>query len=246
MNKYLTSNFSIIDLYKKPSSKPEVVTQMIYGESFSVLKKTKKWLKIKIKEDGYKGYIKNKKFTNFMKSTHKIHNLKAKIYKFPNIQKKIYELPFGSKIKVTDRKSNFLKFSKGWIKKKDVKPINYREKNLFRKVLIFKNVKYKWGGKSFKGLDCSALIQLFLNFNNRFCPRDAKDQVKYFKRNIKLKTIQRNDIIYWRGHVALAITNKKLIHAYGPMKKTVVMGIDETIKRIEKTAKLKVIGIKRL
>ena len=246
MNKYLTSNFSIIDLYKKPSSKTEVVTQMIYGESFSVLRKTKKWLKIKIKEDGYKGYIKNKKFLNFLKSTHKIHNLKAKIYKFPNIQKKIYELPFGSKIKVTDRKSNFLKFSKGWIKKKDVKPINHREKNLFRKVLIFKNVKYKWGGKSFKGLDCSALIQLFLNFNNRFCPRDAKDQVKYFKRNIKLKTIKRNDIIYWRGHVALAISNKKLIHAYGPMKKTVVMGIDETIKKIKKTAKLKVIGIKRL
>ena len=246
MNKYLTSNFSIIDLYKKPSSKTEVVTQMIYGESFSVLRKTKKWLKIKIKEDGYKGYIKNKKFLNFLKSTHKIHNLKAKIYKFPNIQKKIYELPFGSKIKVTDRKSNFLKFSKGWIKKKDVKPITHREKNLFRKVLIFENVKYKWGGKSFKGLDCSALIQLFLNFNNRFCPRDTKDQVKYFKRNIKLKTIKRNDIIYWRGHVALAITNKKLIHAYGPMKKTVVMGIDETIKKIEKTAKLKVIGIKRL
>tara|TARA_B100001989_G_C24500895_1_gene444829 strand:- start:92 stop:832 length:741 start_codon:yes stop_codon:yes gene_type:complete len=246
MNKYLTSNFSIIDLYKKPSSKPEVVTQMIYGESFSVLKKTKKWLKIKIKEDGYKGYVKNKKFTNFLKSTHKIHNLKAKIYKFPNIKKKIYELPFGSKIKVTDRKSNFLRFSKGWIKKKDVKPVNHTEKNLFRKVLAFKNVKYKWGGKSFKGLDCSALIQLFLNFNNRFCPRDAKDQVKYFKRNIKLKTIKRNDIIYWKGHVALAITNKKLIHAYGPMKKTVVMGIDETIKRIKNTAKLKVIGIKRL
>ena len=90
------------------------------------------------------------------------------------------------------------------------------------------------------------MIQLFLNFNNRFCPRDAKDQVKYFKKNIKLKKIKKNDIIYWKGHVALAITNKKLIHAYGPLKKTVIMKIDETIKRIEKTAKLKVIGIKRL
>ena len=66
MNKYLTNNFSIINLYKKPSSNSEVVTQMIYGESFSVLRKTKKWLKIKIKEDGYKGYIKNRKFLNFL------------------------------------------------------------------------------------------------------------------------------------------------------------------------------------
>ena len=46
--------------------------------------------------------------------------------------------------------------------------------------------------------------------------------------------------------MALAISNKKLIHAYGPMKKTVVMGINKTIKIIEQTAKLKVIGIKRL
>ena len=246
MNKYLTNNFSIINLYKKPSLNTEVVTQMIYGESFSVLKKTKKWLKIKIKEDGYKGYIKNRKFLNFFEPTHKIHTLKAKIYKFPNIQKKINVLPFGAKIKVIDRKSNYLRFSKGWISKVDVKPIKHKEKNIFRKALLFKNIKYKWGGKSFKGLDCSALIQIFLNFNNRFCPRDAKDQVKYFKKNIKLKNIKKDDIIYWKGHVALAISNKKLIHAYGPMKKTVIMGIDQTIKRIEKTAKLKVIGIKRL
>ena len=67
-----------------------------------------------------------------------------------------------------------------------------------------------------------------------------------FKKNIELKNIKKNDIIYWKGHVAVALSNKKLIHAYGPMKKTVIMGIDQTIKRIERTAKLKVIGIKRL
>ena len=127
-----------------------------------------------------------------------------------------------------------------------MKPISFKEKNPFRKISIFKNIKYKWGGKSFKGIDCSALIQVFLNFSNRLCPRDAKDQVKFFKKKIKLKNIKKNDIIYWRGHVALALSNKKLIHAYGPMKKTVVMGINQTIKRIEQTANLKVIGIRRL
>ena len=57
MTKFFTNNFSVINLYKKPSVKSEVVTQMIYCESFSVFKKSKKWLKIKIKEDNYKGYI---------------------------------------------------------------------------------------------------------------------------------------------------------------------------------------------
>ena len=246
MTKYLSNNYSLINLHKKPSTKSEVVTQILYGESFSILKKTKTWFKIKIKEDGYKGYIQNKNFSKFLRPSHKICVLKSKIYKFPYKGKSINEIPFGSKIKVLEKTNNLFKFSKGWINKNDVKPISYVEKNPFNKVNIFKNTKYKWGGKSFKGIDCSALIQVFLNFNNKFCPRDAKDQVKYFKKNIKLKNIKKNDIIYWRGHVALAISKKKLIHAYGPVKKTVIMGISQTIKRIEKTAKLKVIGIKRL
>ena len=100
--------------------------------------------------------------------------------------------------------------------------------------------------KSLDHLEKSIKGQIFLNFNNKFCPRDARDQVKYFKKNIKLKKIKKNDIIYWKGHVALALSSKKLIHAYGPMKKTVIMGIKQTINRINQTAKLKVIGIKRI
>ena len=65
MTNYLTNNFSVINLYKKSSSKSEIVTQMIYGDSFSILKKLKKWLKIKIKDDGYKGYVKNKNFSKY-------------------------------------------------------------------------------------------------------------------------------------------------------------------------------------
>ena len=245
MTKYFTNNFSVINLYKKPSLKSEIVTQMIYGDSFSVTKKSKKWLKIKIKEDNYKGYIKNKKYSDYLSPTHKVNTLKAKIFKFPNRIKKS-EITFGSKIKVIKNHSKFLKFANGWLKKSDVKPIVYKEKNPFKKITSFKNIKYKWGGKSFKGIDCSALVQIFLNFNNKFCPRDAKDQVKFFKKNVRLKNIKKNDIIYWKGHVAIALSNKKLIHAYGPMKKTVIMNINHTIKKIERTANLKVIGIKRL
>ena len=246
MARFFTNTFPFINLHKEASDKSEIVTQMIYGDSFSILKKTRKWLKIKIKEDGYKGFILNKNFSPYIKATHKVHKLKVKIYKFPNKKRKINELSFGSRLKVNEKKSEFIKFEKGWINKNDVKPLSYKEKNIFKRIELFKNVKYKWGGKSFKGIDCSALIQIFLNFNNKFCPRDAKDQVRYFKKNIKLKDIKKNDIIYWKGHVALALSNKQLIHAYGPMKKTVIMGIHKTIKRIERTAKLNVIEIKRL
>ena len=246
MTRYFTNNYTLVNLYKEPSTKSGIVTQMLYGESFSILKKSLKWYKIKILEDNYKGYIKKKNFLNFLKPSHKVKILRAKVYKYAKKGKKINEISFGSKIKVENKKHKFLKFSKGWISKNDVSPISFKESNPFKNINIFKNVKYKWGGKSFKGIDCSALIQIFLNFNNRFCPRDAKDQVKYFKKNIKLKNIKQNDIIYWNGHVALALSNKKLIHAYGPEKKTLIMNVNQTIKRIKKTANLNVIGVKRL
>ena len=62
MTKYLTNNLSVVNLYKNPSTKSEIVTQIIYGDSFSLIKKTKRWLKIKIKEDNYKGYILKNQF----------------------------------------------------------------------------------------------------------------------------------------------------------------------------------------
>jgi gamma-D-glutamyl-L-lysine dipeptidyl-peptidase len=246
MTKYYTIIITNLNIYKKPSKKSEVVSQMIYGDSFSILKKTSLWLRIKTKEDNYFGYIQNKNYLKYLRPTHKINVLKARVYKFPNKIRKTSLLSFNSRIKVTKKKNKFLKFAKGWVNKNQVKPINYIEKNSFKNINIFKGIKYKWGGKSYKGIDCSALVQIFLNFNNRFCPRDTKDQVKYFKKNVKLSRIKKNDIIYWKGHVAVVLNNKKLIHAYGPVKKTVVMTIDQTIKRIERTANLKVIGIKRL
>ena len=245
MTKYFTNTFSVINLYKKPSTKSEVVTQMLYGDSFSVSKKTQKWLKIRVKEDNYKGYIRIKNFSDYIKPTHKVNILKSKIYNFPS-KRKIDELSFGSKIKITNSKKNFCKFFKGWINKNDIKPISFKQKNPFKKITLFRNIKYKWGGKSFKGIDCSGLVQICLNFNNIFCPRDAKDQVKYFKRNINLRKIKKNDILYWKGHVAVALSKKQLIHAYGPLKKTVIMDIDDTIDRIKRTAKLNLSKIKRI
>ena len=246
MTKYFTNNFSVINIYKEPSAKSEVVTQMIYGESFSISKRTKKWIKIKIKEDHYKGFIRNKNYKNYLKPTHKVNSLKVNVYRYPNKKEKTYELSFGSKIRMIEKKYNFLRFQKGWLSTNDVKPISYKDKDPFKIIGIFKNIKYKWGGKSFKGIDCSALIQVCLNFNNKYCPRDSRDQIKYFKKNVKLKNIKKNDIIFWKGHVAVALSKNKLIHAYGPLKKTLIMNIHETIDRIKRTSGLRVIAIKRI
>tara|TARA_B110000971_G_scaffold194887_1_gene208897 strand:+ start:1037 stop:1777 length:741 start_codon:yes stop_codon:yes gene_type:complete len=246
MNKLFSSNYPIVNLYKRSSSKSEIVTQMIYGESFRIDSKSSKWMKIKIKEDGYVGYIKRRKFIPYLKSTHKVSTLSANIYKKPNFKNKIGSLPYVAKIKVDKINSKFAMFQNKWIEIKNIKPLKYKNKDVFKDIKIFKGVKYKWGGKTFKGIDCSALVQVCLNFNNKFCPRDSSQQKKFLKKNIDLKKIKKNDIIYWKGHVALALSSKQLIHAYGPLKKTLVANIPQTIERIKKTANLDIVSVKRI
>ena len=246
MNKNFSNNYPVINLYKKSSYKSEMVTQMIYGENFRIISESKKWMKIKIQEDKYIGYVKRRKFISCLKPTHKVSALFANIYKKPNFKNKIGRLPYIAKVKVDVVNSKFAKFQNKWIEIKNIRPLKYKNKDIFNNVKIFKNIKYKWGGKTFKGIDCSALVQICLNFNNKFCPRDAGQQVDFLKKNINLNNIKRSDIIYWKGHVAIALSDKKLIHAYGPKKRTLVMGIKETVVLIKKTANLKIIAIKRL
>ena len=241
----MKNNLPFINVYEKKSTNSKIVTQILYGEFFKSIKNSKSWMQIKNDADGYKGFIVKKKFPSNIKNTHKVHSIHAELYSKPNVKIK-KTLTFGSKISVYERKKNFYKFDNFWIKKKDIKKINYKPRYVFKDIKKFLGAKYKWGGKCYSGLDCSALVQLFFNFSNKFCPRDSKDQIKYFKKKIKLKGIRKNDLIFWKGHVAIAISRVKLIHAYGPFKKTVIMPIHKTILRIEKTANLKVTGIRRI
>jgi len=239
-------NLPVINVYERNTIKSKISTQLLFGDNFKKLRDFGDWIKIKNETDGYIGFIKKNKFSQRYKNTHKVCSLYANIYLKPSIKyKHKNKLSFGSKLKIIKKNGTFYNFDKFWIKKKDVKKINFKTKKIFDGIKKFINVKYKWGGKHFKGVDCSGLIQLFLNFNNIFCPRDAKDQIKYFKRRIKIKYIKKGDLIFWKDHVALAISKSHLIHAYGPLKKTIIMPIKSTINRINKTANLKVLEIKR-
>ena len=96
------------------------------------------------------------------------------------------------------------------------------------------------GCKTCSGIDCSALLQLFYYYNNSFYPRDTKDQIRYSTKQLKRKVFKKGDIIFWKGHVAVCIDSKKLIHAYGPEKKVLIMPIIKTIERIERTASMSI------
>ncbi len=242
-NFYFKEPFS--NIYKLPNKRSEVTSQILYGERFKILLKRKGWIKIKSLYDRYVGFIKNKNYVKELKISHKVSNIQANIFKNPNIKTK-KTLYFGSKLSVLEKKNGFVRFEKNqWVKLKDIKKITHKEYNFVKVFKLFLKTKYVWGGKTSKGIDCSALLQMFFYYNNSFYPRDTKDQINYSVKEIS-KKFKKGDIIFWNGHVAICINPKQLIHAYGPEKKVIIMPIKKTIKRILHTANLRVRKISKI
>ena len=235
-------NKSLANIYSKPSYKSEVTSQILYGEKFLVIKKIKNWIKIKALYDNYIGFIKLDKFQDKFSPKYKIFKIKSHVYKksknkFLKTGKYLF---FSSGISILNESENYFEFEKNqWIKKKDTKQINFKDENFIKIFKQFLNTKYLWGGKSCDGIDCSALLQIYFKFNNKFFPRDTKDQIRYCRKNNR-DELRKGDIIFWKGHVGICINNKNFIHAYGPRKKVLIMPTQKTIKLIEKTAKLEI------
>jgi len=240
-NSYFCSN-TYLNVYKSAYKKSNISTQLLYGEKFKVIQKNRGFLKIKTDFDNYHGFIKVRKFKKKLNKTHKVIILKSKIYSKPKSKfgTKKY-LPFSSEIEILEKKNNFVMFEKSkWISFNDLEIIKKRNMDFTKIFKLFLNCKYKWGGKSFDGMDCSALLQIFYKFNNKFFPRDTIDQVKFKNGVLKKKVFKKGDIIFWKGHVAICLNSRNLIHAYGPRKKVLIMPINKTVKLIEKTANLKI------
>ncbi len=235
----------IVDVLEKPNKNSNVSSQIIYGEKFKILSKNQNFYKVKNLYDNYIGFINKKvKINKQFKPTHKIKTLKAQIY-FGNVKRKKKlsnkYLPFGSKLQVISKNNSYVMFEKNkWLKFNDICFISNKDKNFIKIFKLFVNCPYKWGGKTFEGIDCSALVQNYYKYNNKFFPRDTVDQIKHKKGYKFKKKFKRGDIIFWKGHVAVCINSNNLIHAYGPKKKVLVMPIRKTIRKIERTAKLKV------
>ena len=246
----MINNRLLINVYESQKLRSKISTQLLYGEKFKILSKDNKWIKIKTSFDNYTGYIKYNNLVKAFQPTHKVFKLKSKIFKKP-FDKKNYEtkkfLSFASKISIKQKYNQFVEFETNkWVQEKDLKNIKTIENNFIKVVKLFLGIRYVWGGKSYNGIDCSALLQLIFFYNDKFYPRDTKDQIKYSKKNKELNFFKKGDIIFWKGHVAICLNKKFLIHAYGPKKKVIIMNIKDTILEIKENSKLKVIGVKNI
>ena len=182
----MQNNFYFIgdlsNIYKSPSKKSEVTSQIIHGEKFKILSKKKSWIKIKTFFDNYEGFIKNSKYTEKFIPNYKVSSLRAKIFKKPGIGTNSW-FPLASKLSVIEKKKKFVKIEKNkWIKKQDIKKLNHKEKNFVKIFKKFLNVKYVWGGKTFQGIDCSALLQIFFFIITHFIQETQRIRLNIQKR----------------------------------------------------------------
>ena len=73
---------------------------------------------------------------------------------------------------------------------------------------------YRWGGKSDYGIDCSGLAFMCASLCGKQLYRDAvpKEEYLYIKNCCE---IQKGDLIYFKGHVAVYAGNGEIIHSSG-------------------------------
>tara|TARA_B100001057_G_scaffold133470_1_gene132862 strand:- start:2915 stop:3751 length:837 start_codon:yes stop_codon:yes gene_type:complete len=223
-------------LYNKKNSK--LSTQLLYGETCKVFEVSKEWSWVQSLRDDYVGYAPSTHLKKIQfKPTHKVKSLRTFIYSKPNIKSKIIShISFNSIVQITKHENNFCKIKNlGWCPKKDLSLINESKFNIVELAKIFLNTPYYWGGKDSLGIDCSGLIQNIMQMKNIDFPRDTDMQEDFCAQEVKKTNLKPGDLVFWRGHVALMIDNKRIIHANAFHMKTCVEPLLVAEKRIYKT-----------
>ena len=232
--------------------KKNVTSQLLFGEDFTVEKECNEFAYGVSLIDNYKGWVLKSDLGELPFFNYYVSEIRTNVLIKPNIKSHyISYLPMRAKIKVIRSNNGWAEVDVGDYYENKIGYVilnHLTNKNIIIKDWIifaekFYNSPYRWGGRDSLGIDCSALLQLSLSFTGTRIPRDTSDQIKYFIESDYFKTedyhkthIKRGSIIFWEGHVGVAVSENKIIHASGYHHKVVYEELDLIIKRINKRA----------
>ncbi len=230
---YGISKLSIIPVRLENSDKSEMVTQLLFGEIYSIIKEEERWLKVRLPGDGYEGWI--DKFQHAKLSKEEFEKITIdKTFKTIEISQNVFFEKFnfpivlGSSLPLYSRNAseNFFYLEKEkW--KTDLQPleINGCKDFSFLKEICLKylNAPYLWGGRSIFGIDCSGFTQQVFSFSGYNLKRDSSDQIK---QGYKIDFPKRlpGDLAFFNNkdgkiiHVGILLDNDKIIHASSKVK----------------------------
>jgi len=219
-------------LRRAPSPTAEQVDQLLFGELFEVLDERDGWAFGQARRDGYVGYAQANAFgAPSTAPTHTVRALRTYGFSLPSIKSTPVGLySMNALIAAEGREGRFVKSSGGWFVEDHLAAVDQAAADFVAVAEGFAGTPYCWGGRESLGLDCSGLVQQALYAAGRPCPRDS-DQQAAMGAPIPVEQLRRGDLVFWRGHVAIMISDTDIIHANGARMAVTIEPLAEAVAR---------------
>lgn len=241
-------------LYRRPDPDAPMETQLLKGEGFTVYEEKNGWAWGQAETDGYVGFVPIKSLSfRQNEPTYRVNQLRTFLYRYPDMKKRVYDVvSLNARVYIEAFEGDFARTNEGFfIFSEHLSPITQPlEKDYVAIAERFSGTPYLWGGKSSIGIDCSGLVQTALTVCNVPAPRDADMQEKALGESLQVakdfSNLQRGDLIFWKGHVALMVSPNEIFHATAFHMSTFKECFFGAEKRIRETKGEPITSVKRL
>jgi hypothetical protein len=209
-----------------------MVTQLLFGEHYTVLETTEDWLRIKTAADNYECWISLKQHTRIQENLFQQLQNEDAIYSNELVQvlhntSKAMSFPItmGARLPLYKNKhSCFETFDFSFEGQTTTLHAKKPIKEVLSTAYLFLNAPYLWGGKTPFGIDCSGFTQLVYKLNGYKLPRDAYQQVELGNPLSFVEEAEAGDLAFFDNeegrivHVGILLNNEQIIHASGMVK----------------------------